>query len=86
MVPEIKIGDKIKLIKPSYETKRDHPLLLVGDEGIVVHTINQFDFIKHLKWKAYCVNWGKPINGSNLEGRCQDGHGSCVERDEIEAI
>ena len=90
MDPEIKINDKVKLIKPSYETKKDYPSLSVGDEGIVVRTLRRTKVDpKDGMWKdflKYCIDWGKPINGYDCDGRCQDGYGSIVEREEVEVL
>jgi hypothetical protein len=87
---KIKIGDKVKLIKPSYETKKYHPSLLEGDEGIVVRTLPRTKVDpKDGMWKdflKYCIDWGKAINGHDCDGRSQDGHGSSVEREEIEVL
>ena len=90
MDPEMKINDKVKLIKHSYETKKDYPSLSVGDEGIVVRTLCRTKVDpKDGMWKdflKYCIDWGKPINGYDCDGRCQDGYGSIVEREEVEVL
>jgi hypothetical protein len=87
--PKIKIGDRVKLINPSYETVEDYPSLRANDEGIVCHTFSEIKLdTKDDTWKTsrknYCIDWGKPIiNGHNCDGRCEDGHGSCVGQEEI---
>jgi hypothetical protein len=86
---KIKIGDKVKVINPSYETGRDYPSLSINDEGIVVHTLSEIKLDpKDDTWKSsrknYCIDWGKSIiNGHNCDGRCEDGHGCCVGQEEI---
>jgi hypothetical protein len=89
MDPEIKINDRVRLINPSDETKKDCSLLRVGDEGSVVYILLSLDS-KDGEWKhsrkPYYIDLGKPINGHNCDGRCEVGHGSSVEREEVEVL
>ncbi len=87
---EIRINDRVRLINPSDETKKDYPLLSVGDEGIVVYSSIKLD-PNDGKWKPpqkpyWIIRWDKPINGHDCDGHCQDGHGSRVEREEVEVL
>jgi hypothetical protein len=88
---EIIIGNRVKLINPSYDTKKDYPSLLKGDEGIVVNIFSEIKLDpKDGEWKDfrknYCIDWNKSVNGHDCDGRCENGHGCCVKRDEIEVI
>ena len=73
---EMRLNDRVRLIKPSNETKKEYPFLSVGDEGIVIFKPIKLD-PNNGEWKPYPgkhgVKWDK-------------GHESLVEREEVEVL
>jgi hypothetical protein len=91
METKIKIGDRVKLISLTDQTRKDYPSLRIGDEGIVVYIIGAIDnYITEpdiIRPYLYCINWGQEItNGVNCDGRCDDGHGGSVKPEEVTKI
>jgi hypothetical protein len=102
MESEIKFGDRVKLVRPSPRTKKNHPSLLVGEEGAVVHVGYGYDVllsgVGKLFWTTtvrtewtdqlfYGIEWRNLItNGHDCQGNCKKGHGSYLEAYEIEKI
>jgi hypothetical protein len=99
MEPQIKEGDRIKLVKLTPRTKKIYPSLKIGDEGTFVRIIKHYDVITNEEPQFYCIDWGKPIiDGSNTglcvrcneerhindpNPQCKIGQGSYIEPREI---
>jgi hypothetical protein len=98
----IKVGDKVKLVRPSPRTRQYHPSLPVGEEGTVVQIAYGYEVLvgwfSKLFWDGgggvdwadelfYGIEWRNLITkGHDCKGNCKRGHGSYVEADEIEKI
>ena len=102
MEPEIKFGDKVRLVRPSPRTIKNHPTLLVGEEGVVAQVGYGYDVLlsgaAKMFWTTtirtewtdqlfYGIEWRHPIaNGTDCQGNCKKGRGCYVEAYEIEKI
>ena len=92
---KMKVGDKVKLVFRFPRTSRNHPLISVGDEGIVVHILESgkegfsgYDITTGETYPLlYGVKWSKLIGGNNdCHGHCLPGYGAYMLPEEIRII